>query len=49
MCGLASVKRLQREADHESRLAHFKADEELRRRNAAAVEAGALLVCAAQL
>lgn len=38
--GLAGVKRLQRGADHESRLHHYKEDEALRKRNAAAVAAG---------
>lgn len=38
--GLANVKRLQRDADHESRLHHFKEDEALRKKNAAAVAAG---------
>ena len=45
MAGLASVSRLQRDADHESRLQHFKDDEEMRRQNAAAVEAGVCVLC----
>jgi hypothetical protein len=40
--GLAAVKRLERDADHESRLAHFKEDEALRKANADAVAAGGL-------
>lgn len=42
--GLASVKRLERSADHTERLAHFKEDEVLRGRNADALAAGACLV-----
>jgi hypothetical protein len=40
VAGLANVKRLERDADHESRLAHFKEDEALRKANAEAVAAG---------
>lgn len=38
--GVASVKRLERSADHSERLLHFKDDEALRKRNADAVAAG---------
>lgn len=43
MAGVASVKRLERAADHESRLDNYKEDEALRKRNAEAAEAGGLL------
>ena len=39
--GVASVKRLERSADHSERLQHFKDDEALRKKNADAVAAGA--------
>lgn len=40
VAGVARVKRLERAADHESRLDNYKEDEALRKRNAEAVEAG---------
>jgi hypothetical protein len=40
--GLATVKRLERSADHSERLQHHQDDEALRKRNADAVAAGVL-------
>lgn len=41
--GLASVKRLERSTEHHERLQHHKEDEALRKRNADAVAAGAVV------